>query len=81
MLFDLRRELKHIGIELSVSEKAKEIMIKNGYNPKYGARPLRREIQTNIEDEFDSILLSGEHEGKGKINVTAPNGKIKVVAE
>ncbi len=81
MLSDLRKELKHIGLELTVSEKAKEIMIKNGYNPKYGARPLRREIQTNIEDEVASILLSGEHEGKTKINVTAPNGKIKVVAE
>ena len=81
MLSDLRHELKHIGLDLSVSDKAKEIMIKNGYNPKYGARPLRREIQTNIEDEVASILLSGQHEGKSKINVTAPNGKIKVSAE
>ena len=81
MLSDLRRELNHIGLELSVSDKAKEIMIKNGYNPKYGARPLRREIQTNIEDEVATILLSGEHEGKSRINVTAPNGKIKVSAE
>jgi len=36
----------------------KDVLIEKGYNPRYGARPIRREIQTHIEDAVSNMLLS-----------------------
>jgi ATP-dependent Clp protease ATP-binding subunit ClpC len=58
-----------LGIELAVSDEAVEYVAKQGYDPVYGARPLRRIIQTKIEDLMAERVLEGEFAGKEKIGI------------
>jgi len=53
--------LKDKGIELTLSEEAKDLLIDKGYNPDFGARPLRRAIQQCIEDPLSEELLRGSY--------------------
>ena len=52
--------LKEQGFEVEMSQSAKDFLIEKGYNPDYGARPLRRAIGTYIEDPLSEKLLAGE---------------------
>lgn len=65
-----KRLLEH-GLHLELDDTAKEFLIEKGYNPEYGARPLRRAIERFIEDPLSEDLLRGKFKGKGliKINV------------
>ena len=58
------------GMELVLDENAKDFLIEKGYNPDFGARPLRRAISTHIEDPLAEGLLSGEYHSGLKIVVT-----------
>lgn len=49
---------KHLFIELS--DEAEAYFVKNGYDPSYGARPMRRLLQTKIEDALSLKIISGE---------------------
>ena len=60
MLRDISSRLeKNLGIHLSVTGKAKEWLIDKGYDVKYGARPLRRTLQTELEDKLAEEILAG----------------------
>ena len=64
------------GMKLEVTEAAKEIIAKEGYQPEFGARPLRRAIQNLVEDRLSEGMLSGDfHEGD-TIVVDAEEGQI-----
>ena len=63
-----RLEVKGIGLELD--QKAKDFLIEKGFNPDFGARPLRRAIGTHIEDHLAESLLSGEYKSGVKVMVT-----------
>ena len=56
-LNDLRENLDKMGLKIKVSVSAKRLLAKRGYRPKYGARPMRREIQVAIEDYLSEMLL------------------------
>ncbi|MBI2626988.1 MAG: AAA family ATPase [Parcubacteria group bacterium] len=62
----LRRKLKSGGLELEVSRKAVDQLAKDGYDPHFGARELRRVIQKNVENRISEIILGKEPE-KGSI--------------
>jgi len=64
------KRLKDQDIELALDEAAKEFLIEKGYNPDYGARPLRRAIGNYIEDPLSEMLLSGELHGLNTVFVT-----------
>jgi ATP-dependent Clp protease ATP-binding subunit ClpB len=49
------------GLKLQVSPAAKEVIIAEGYDPSYGARPLRRAIQRLVQDPLSLRLLAGEY--------------------
>jgi len=66
----VRQRLEEQGITLEIDEKAKEFLIEKGYNPDYGARPLRRAIGTYVEDPMSEMLLSGQFTGKHHVTVT-----------
>jgi ATP-dependent Clp protease ATP-binding subunit ClpA len=55
-----------------------ELLGTKGYDPDFGARPLRRVIQNTIEDELADRLLRGELKGGGAVVVTSEGGEIKV---
>lgn len=49
-------------MELEVTEAAKKLLVAHGHQPEFGARPLRRTIQTELDNRIASLLLSGEAE-------------------
>ncbi len=60
MLAEVEKRLAEQGIHIDVTEKAREFLLERGYDPKYGARPLRRTIQRMIEDRLADLLLEGK---------------------
>ncbi|MDR2733967.1 MAG: ATP-dependent Clp protease ATP-binding subunit [Spirochaetota bacterium] len=69
MLQELSERLKEKGMTIEVAQKAKDELIKRGYSRKYGARPLRRTIQKEIEDPLAQTFLA-----RGAVN----NGRVLV---
>ena len=64
MMIQVREELAEKQISLEVTEAAREYLAEKGYDPNFGARPLRRLIQDVVEDKLSEKLLGGEiHEG------------------
>lgn len=68
--------MKAQNVDLTVDDKAKELVAKSGVDDNYGARPLRRAIQTMIEDKVAEAILDGKV--KNKITVTAKDDQIVV---
>jgi len=64
------KRLQQQGIKLELEQSAKDFLIEKGYNPEYGARPLRRAIGAFVEDPLSEILLAGETQGKARILVS-----------
>ncbi|MBO6512374.1 MAG: ATP-dependent Clp protease ATP-binding subunit [Phycisphaerales bacterium] len=58
------------GFTLELDQDAKDFLIEKGYNPDFGARPLRRAIGTHIEDPLSELLLSGDLHEKNVITTT-----------
>ena len=54
-----RRTMQQMGIALTVTEEGKDFLIEKGYDEKYGARPLRRAIQSMLEDQLAEKILDG----------------------
>lgn len=81
MLEDLSRRISEFGFKLSVSEKAKELLAAEGYDPSYGARPLRRAIQKRLEDGLSEELLKGTFNPGDNIEVDVEEkeGKTQLV--
>ena len=60
----LGRAKTQMNISLSLDESGRSFLIEKGFNPKFGARPLRRTIQTELEDPLSEEILNGHvHEG------------------
>ena len=68
-LAKIRGRLKDRGLELIMNDESKEFLITKGYNPDYGARPLRRAIENMIENPLAEELLRGNFQGKDKVYV------------
>ena len=64
---DLEKRLEDKHLTLKLTDKAKDYIIENGYNPIYGARPLKRAIQNILEDKIAEEILNGNIK-KGKIS-------------
>lgn len=78
MLADMVQELAEKGITLSVSEEAKDLILKEGYDPKYGARPIRRVIQKRIEDAVAHMLIRSEIGAGDTVEAVAEEGRVAV---
>ncbi len=65
----VRKRLEEKGLAIELTDEAKEFLIKKGSNTDFGARPLRRAIETFIEDPLAEELLKGEFAGKDLIKV------------
>ena len=59
MINNLVKRLKDRGINLTLTEEAKDYLAKEGFDPQYGARPLRRAIQQKVEDTLSEEILEG----------------------
>ena len=63
-------------ISLVLDEKAKELLIEKGYDPAYGARPMRRAVERYLEDPMAEEILRGSIKPGDTANVSADKGKL-----
>ena len=76
MLKGVADRLRERGIDLTFSEGAVEQLSRDGFDPVYGARPLRRAIQHQVEDSLSEELLSGKIRLGDKVKAKAKGGKL-----
>ncbi|HRI03299.1 MAG TPA: ATP-dependent chaperone ClpB [Pyrinomonadaceae bacterium] len=73
----LRRNLEDRGIKLELDDSARDLIVQEGYDPVYGARPLKRAIQTLVQNPLAVSLLKGDIASGSTIRVSAENGEMK----
>ena len=78
MLSEITDELAEKNIFITFDKKVKEYILEKGYEPKYGARPLRRAIQKYIENELAECLLKNELIPNQKVKMILVNNKVTV---
>lgn len=77
-LRDVKKRLEHKNIEMNVTDSAKEILAKEGYDPVYGARPLKRFIGNVLETDIAKKIIAGEIQDNSVITVDADGDKIVI---
>ena len=77
LIRQVNKRLSENGLELQVEKSAIELIAKEGNDPIFGARPLRRAIQRLIEDTLSEKILEGEFKTGDRIRVDAEDGKMK----
>jgi ATP-dependent Clp protease ATP-binding subunit ClpC len=78
MAEELRNRLKEQDIDFVLTDEAKKHLAKEGYDPTYGARPLRRVIQKHIEDRLSEELLRGTIKRGDTVRIDVKDGKLVV---
>jgi ATP-dependent Clp protease ATP-binding subunit ClpB len=81
MLKELQYRLKDQHIEVNITDVAKEFIAVKGFDPIYGARPLKRFIQRNIETKLAREIIAGHVPDHSTINITAIDGDLTVKVE
>ncbi len=76
MLADLRSRLEEKQLHLAVTDAAKAFIVDNGYDPVYGARPLKRYIQANVETRIAREIIAGSHRAGDTLTVDAVDGRL-----
>jgi ATP-dependent Clp protease ATP-binding subunit ClpC len=70
--YELNKVFKRLtehGLKLELTSATKEFLIEKGYNPEFGARPLRRAIEHYIEDPLSEAMLAGKFQGKNLVKI------------
>lgn len=75
----MKRTKEQMNITLSVDEAAKEFLINKGYDEKYGARPLRRTIQSSLEDRLAEEILDGAVKEGDEVLVSQGEAELKFI--
>ncbi|MBE7010967.1 MAG: ATP-dependent Clp protease ATP-binding subunit [Ruminococcaceae bacterium] len=81
MLFDLTEELFDRDIVFEAKPAARELVLAEGYNPKFGARPLRRTIEKLIQNPIAEMVIRGDVPRHSKLVADAVDGKISITVE
>ena len=76
MLSGINERIKNLGIDLSFSDEVVSHLAKEGFDPVYGARPLRRAMQRQIEDSLSISLLEGEISSGDKVEAVLEDGRV-----
>lgn len=76
---ELRKRLQEYDVDFILTDKAKAFLAKEGFDPAYGARPLRRAIQKHIEDRLSEELLTGTVKKGDLLTIDEEDGKLSVV--
>ncbi|MBE3098620.1 MAG: ATP-dependent Clp protease ATP-binding subunit [Planctomycetes bacterium] len=72
----VRGRLSSQGLELALTDEAKDFLINQGFNPDFGARPLRRAIEHLVEDHISEEILRGSYKGLGLITISVKDGHL-----
>ena len=78
MLKDFEKLVENKNIKISIDESLVKFIAKTGFDTVYGARPLRRAIQSNVEDKFAEKMLDGEINSKDNVIVKYSDGEVKI---
>jgi ATP-dependent Clp protease ATP-binding subunit ClpB len=78
---DLQRRLSEQHIQLRILDDAKEYIAENGFDPVYGARPLKRFIQRHVETALAKEIISGSIQNHGQVTITIEEDQLKLVIE
>jgi ATP-dependent Clp protease ATP-binding subunit ClpC len=81
MLQDVSKQLLEKGVSMEVSQAAKEFLADQGFDPNFGARPLRREIQEHVEDKLSEELLAGNFGPGDTVYIDMVDGQTVVRVE
>lgn len=74
MLNDLRKRLEENNITIEVTDEAKMLLVEDGFDPQYGARPLRRSIQRLVENPLSEKILAGAIKDGDTVRIDVENG-------
>ena len=72
------KRMEKQGIYLTVEDSAVDVLAEKGYDPVYGARPLRRVIQSSLQDQVAEQILQEGFDRKDQITVRGVDGEIKI---
>lgn len=75
LLKNVEKKIQHLHLSLDISEEAQEALISSGTDLEYGARPLRRTIQKEVEDPISELILKGGIQGKSTIHISTDENK------
>lgn len=78
LIKELQQRLNEQQIEISLSEEANEFIAVNGFDPIYGARPLKRYIQRNLETKLAREIIAGNIHDHSKVNISIENGELMI---
>lgn len=76
MLESVKKRMQALDVDIEFDAKLLELIAKEGYDPSYGARPLRRAIQTDVEDFIAEKMLEGKIEKGTHVTLSAENEKV-----
>ena len=76
MLEEVKKRINALGIEISFDDEVVAHLAKEGFDPVYGARPLRRAIVRRVEDSFSEALLAGEVKEGDSVKCVMRDGKV-----
>ena len=76
MLGDVADRIEKIGVKIHFTDELLKHLAKAGFDPVYGARPLRREIQRTVEDSFSEKMLAGDIKAGDSVTADIKDGKI-----
>ena len=71
IISDVQKQMKNQNMDLEITEAAKEVIVKEGYEPKFGARPLRRAVQKLIENPLSNKIIECEFKAGDKVRADA----------
>ncbi|MBQ9734733.1 MAG: ATP-dependent Clp protease ATP-binding subunit [Clostridia bacterium] len=81
LLSSLRKRLSLMEVTLQITPEAMNLIIEKGYDENYGARPLKRVIQRNLEDKLSEEILRGELKGNSTVTVDSREGEFVFLKE
>ena len=81
LLTSLRKRLAVLDVKLEISDAAMDLIIEKGYDQTYGARPLKRVIQRNVEDMLSSEILRGNLKENSFVTLGAEDGEFILIKD
>ena len=77
----LNKRVADRDLKIEITPEAKDIIIKEGYDPMFGARPIKRYLQKHVETLSAKLILGGDIDEGDTIKIIAENGQLKAVAQ
>jgi len=81
LVASINKRLAERNISIELTEKAKEHLVKLGYDPAYGARPLKRTLQKHLETPLANLIIKGEIKEGQRVMVDLKDGKLEFVKQ